>query len=153
MQWHKCRALCYSKSRPGGGYRSSGRQAAGTVVKVLVPWVLTYLSLSGEEEKRPVVSFLWAMSSFPFVLFPKRKKLPVLSKANGKNTLHSCMVFFSGEERRRHRDTTERGHKRHSFGRFTGGKEKRQREKRHRDKSEGWQKSSCRSNRHTLTDS
>ncbi|XP_044054997.1 pre-mRNA 3'-end-processing factor FIP1 isoform X2 [Siniperca chuatsi] len=52
----------------------------------------------------------------------------------------------SGEERMRHRDTTERGHKRHSFERFSGEKERHQ-ERRHRDKSEGWQKSSCSSGR------
>ncbi|XP_038572438.1 pre-mRNA 3'-end-processing factor FIP1 isoform X1 [Micropterus salmoides] len=46
----------------------------------------------------------------------------------------------SGDERMRHRDTMERGHKHHSFDRFSGEKEQ---EWRHRDKREGWQKSSC----------
>lgn len=57
------------------------------------------------------------------------------------------MVFFGGEERMKHRDTTERGHKRHICERFSGEKEQ-YRERKHRDRSGGQQKP-CRSNRDT----
>ncbi|XP_078115846.1 uncharacterized protein fip1l1a [Sander vitreus] len=50
----------------------------------------------------------------------------------------SCSSSYSAEERTRHRDTTERGHRRHSLRE----KEERHGERRHRDRSEGWQKSS-----------
>lgn len=60
-----------------------------------------------------------------------------------------CMVFFSWEERMRHRDTTERGHKHHTFERFSGEKEQ-YRKRKHGDRSGGWQKS-YRSKRDTYT--
>lgn len=46
----------------------------------------------------------------------------------------------------KHRDTTERGHKRLIFDRFSGEKEQ-YREKKHRDR--GGRQKSCRSNRDT----
>ncbi|XP_034736829.1 pre-mRNA 3'-end-processing factor FIP1 isoform X2 [Etheostoma cragini] len=55
----------------------------------------------------------------------------------------SCSSSHSAEERTRHRDTTEQGHGRHSLGE----KEERHGERRHRDDSEGWQKSSRSSSR------
>ncbi|XP_059196563.1 pre-mRNA 3'-end-processing factor FIP1 isoform X2 [Centropristis striata] len=53
----------------------------------------------------------------------------------------SCFSSHSEEERMRHRDTVERGHKRTS-DRFSGEKEERNSRKRHRDNEEGWQKPS-----------
>ncbi|KAF1386144.1 hypothetical protein PFLUV_G00115110 [Perca fluviatilis] len=50
----------------------------------------------------------------------------------------SCSSSHSAEERTRNRDTTERGHRRHSLRE----KEERHGERRHTDDSEGWQKSS-----------
>ncbi|XP_028444024.1 pre-mRNA 3'-end-processing factor FIP1 isoform X2 [Perca flavescens] len=55
----------------------------------------------------------------------------------------SCSSSHSAEERTRHRDTTERGHRRHSLRE----KEERHGERRHTDDSEGWKKSSRSSSR------
>uniref|UniRef100_A0A8P4G1V8 Pre-mRNA polyadenylation factor Fip1 domain-containing protein n=1 Tax=Dicentrarchus labrax TaxID=13489 RepID=A0A8P4G1V8_DICLA len=64
------------------------------------------------------------------------------SKRN-RNKKNPPSSYNSTKEQRRHKDTTEQRHKRRSFDRFGGGKEEQHQERRHRDKNEGWQKSSC----------
>ncbi|XP_044218705.1 pre-mRNA 3'-end-processing factor FIP1 isoform X2 [Thunnus albacares] len=65
------------------------------------------------------------------------------SKRGRDRERQSCPSHNSWEERMRHWDTVERGHKRHSLERFSVEKEERHRERRHRDTSEGRKKLSC----------